>query len=98
MNVGLSIHRNAVRSPKSPAIFGSAQLTYAQLDRRSNQIAHYLNTFLTKGDRIALFVANRPEVVEVMGGIAKAGGIYVGLNFRLGSLELQQIFENSEPS
>jgi len=98
MNVGLSIHRNAVRSPKSPAVFGSAQLTYAQLDRRSNQIAHYLNTFLTKGDRIALFVANRSEVVEVMGGIAKAGCIYVGLNFRLGSVELQQIFENSEPS
>ena len=98
MTVGLSIVRNAVRSPDSTAIFGSSNLTYGQLNRRTNKIAHYLNSTLKKGDRVALFVANRPEVVEVVGGVAKSGCIYVGLNFRLGNSELHQIFDNSEPS
>ena len=98
MTVGLSIVRNAVRSPDSTAIFGSSNLTYGQLNRRTNKIAHYLNSSLKKGDRVALLVANRPEVVEVVGGVAKSGCIYVGLNFRLGNSELHQIFDNSEPS
>ena len=90
MTVGLSILRNAVRDPESTAIFGSAELTYGQLDKRTNKIAHYLKSTLKKGDRVALFVANRPEVVEVIGGVAKSGCVYVGLNFRLGDLELQR--------
>ena len=99
MSVGLAIHRNAVRDPDSVAIFGNVELNYEQLDKKSNQIAHRLLAMgLSKGDRVALFVANRPEVVEVMGGIAKAGLVYVGLNFRLGSRELKQIFENSQSS
>ena len=70
MTIGLSILRNAVRSPDSTAIFGSSNLTYGQLNIRTNKIAHYLNSTLKKGDRVALFVANRPEVVEVVGGVA----------------------------
>ena len=99
MNVGLAIRRNAVRAPESPAIFGDTQLNYQQLDERSNQVAHWLSSKgLTKGDRVALFVANRHEVIEIMGGIAKCGLVYVGLNFRLGITELEQIFENAQPS
>ena len=67
MNVGLSIHRNAVRTPKAPAIFGSGAKNYEELDVKSNQIAHFLERYgLKKGDRVALLVANRQEVVEVM--------------------------------
>ena len=33
----------------------------------------------------------------MLGGIAKAGLVYVGLNFRLGPSELEQVFENAEP-
>ena len=43
-------------------------------------------------------MANRGEVVEVLGGVAKAGLVYVGLNFRLGPVELEQIFDNAEPA
>ena len=48
MTVGLSILRNAVRDPESTAIFGSAELTYGQLDKRTNKIAHYLKSTLKK--------------------------------------------------
>ena len=42
-------------------------------------------------------MANRPEVVEVMGGVTKVGAVYVGLNFRLGPVELDQVMDNARP-
>ena len=99
MNVGLAITRNAVRHPDDPAVFGALPHSNASLDERTNRIAnHLLGLGLQKGDRVAFLVANRPEVVEVMGGVAKAGLVYVGLNFRLGPVELEQVFGNAEPS
>ena len=99
MNVGLAFERNAVRHPMDPAIFGSGACTNAQLNARTNRIANQLlERGLTKGERVAFLVANRSEVVEILGGTAKAGLIYVGLNFRLGPVELEQVFENAQPS
>jgi fatty-acyl-CoA synthase len=100
VSVGLAITRNAVRWPDDPAVFGDRQLTHRELDRKTNQIAHVLlDRFeLKRGDRVAFLVANRAEVVEVLGGVAKAGLVYVGLNFRLGPVELEQVFENAAPS
>lgn len=100
MNVGLAITRNAIRHPDSVALFGDGDVTYRQLDERTNQIANALlsRADVGRGDRVAFMVANRPEVVEAIGGIAKAGLVYVGLNFRLGPVELEQVFENAQPS
>ena len=99
MNVGLAITRNAVRWPGDPAVFGDVPLTNRELDQRSNRIGRaLLDRFeLERGDRVAFLVANRPEVVEVLGGVAKAGLVYVGLNFRLGPIELEQVMENAQP-
>ncbi|WP_419918189.1 class I adenylate-forming enzyme family protein [Candidatus Poriferisocius sp.] len=99
MNVGLAFARNGARHPREVALFGDRELTNRQLDERTNRIANALLGAhrLGRGDRVALMVANRPEVVEVMGGITKAGGCYVGLNFRLGPVELEQVFDNADP-
>lgn len=99
MNVGLAFERNAVRYPDANAVFGERVLTHAELNERTNRIANLLLARgLTTGDRVAFMVANRVEVVEVLGGITKAGLVYVGLNFRLGPVELRQVFENAEPA
>lgn len=99
MNVGLAIARNAVRHPSDTAVFGDRPQTNHELHLRSNQIANALiGRGLQSGDRVAFLVANRSEVVEVLGGVAKAGLVYVGLNFRLGESELMQVFDNAEPS
>jgi acyl-CoA synthetase (AMP-forming)/AMP-acid ligase II len=99
MNVGLAFERNAMRHPNELAIFGDDACTNAELNARTNRIAnHLLDQGLTKGDRVALLVANRAEVVEILGGVVKAGLVYVGLNFRLGSVELEQVFDNAQPS
>ncbi|MGI9623937.1 MAG: class I adenylate-forming enzyme family protein [Acidimicrobiales bacterium] len=98
MNVGLAFVRNAVRHPEQQAVFGETSLTNAELDERTNRIADLLgDRGMAKGDRIAFLVANRPEVVEVLGGITKAGLVYVGLNFRLGPVELEQVLDNARP-
>jgi len=99
MNVGLAITRNAIRHPTDVAVFGEQAITNRELDERTNRIGNFLTgQGLQRGDRVAFFVANRPEVVEVLGGIAKAGLVYVGLNFRLGATELTQVFDNAEPA
>ena len=103
MNVGLAFRRNAARYPRATALFdvGSERrdVTWAELEARTNRIANALAGPLgiSPGDRVALLVANRPEVVEVLGGITKAGAVYVGLNFRLGPAELDQILDNARP-
>ena len=103
MNVGSVFQRNAVRWPSATALFNVGaerrDMTWAELDERTNRLANALLERLgvTKGERVALLVANRPEVLEVMGGITKAGAVYVGLNFRLGPTELNQIVHNAEP-
>ena len=103
MNVGLSFGRNARRYPAGTALFDVGpqrrDVTWAELDERTNRLANTLRDRLgiEPGDRVALLVANRPEVVEVLGGVSKAGAVYVGLNFRLGPTELDQIIENARP-
>ena len=70
-----------------------------QLDERTNRLANVLleRYGIGRGDRVALLVPNRLEVLEVLGGCAKAGAVYCGLNFRLGEEEYEAIFENAEP-
>lgn len=103
MNVGISFRRNAVRWPHAAALFNVGaprrDVTWSELEERTNRLANALRSRLgvEKGERVALLVANRPEVVEVMGGVTKAGAVYVGLNFRLGPTELDQIVENASP-
>ena len=98
MNIGLAVHRNAIRNPNSEALFGDEPLSYEELDKKSNQIAHYLLSLgYEKGDRVAVLLPNRSEIIELIAGISKAALVYVGLNFRLGMSELEQIFDNCDP-
>ncbi len=100
MNLGVAITTSARRDPGATAVFaGERELSYAELDDRTNRLANVLlDRFgLQRGDRVALLVHNRPAVVEVLGGCAKAGVTYCGLNFRLGEPEYDSIFENARP-
>lgn len=100
MNVGLAFARTALLHPCAIAAFDSrGDLTYHEVDSRSNQFANLAREEfgLDRGDRVALFLPNQREVVEVLVGCAKAGLVYVGLNFRLDDNELRLILENSNP-
>jgi len=100
MNIGLAVARIAARAPNSLALFdGPRTMDYRALDERSNRLAHALRGHFDvgAGERVALLVHNRMEVVEVLAGCAKAGAVYVGLNFRMTEPELQSVFDNAQP-
>ena len=98
MHIGLAVHRNAKRDPEAMAVFGEKPQTYGDLEGRSNQIANLLKSYdWGKGERVAVLLPNRPEILELITAISKASLVYVGLNFRLARSEMMQIFENCEP-
>ena len=100
MNLGICIARNARENPSGTAVFeGDRALTHAALDDRTSRLANALKERLgvERGDRVVLLVHNRTEVVEVLGGCAKAGAVYVGLNFRLKEPEYHDVLDNADP-
>jgi fatty-acyl-CoA synthase len=91
---------NARRFPNKVALrFGDQTLTYEQLERRSNQLAHALAAAgVSPGDRVALLAFNCLEYAIVTQGVAKACAVLVPLNFRLMGAELRTVLQDSEPA
>ena len=70
------------RTPKAIAVaFAGEQLTYWQLNRRANQVAHHLRRFGVGPEiPVGLFMERSLEMVIGILGIVKAGGVYVPLD------------------
>ncbi|RMF01845.1 MAG: alpha/beta fold hydrolase [Chloroflexi bacterium] len=68
--------------PKRAAtIFYGAKLTYRQLNRQANQLAHALHGLgVTPGDRVMLVLPNVPQLVLAYYGVLKVGGVVVLAN------------------
>ncbi|HEX7243841.1 MAG TPA: amino acid adenylation domain-containing protein, partial [Longimicrobiaceae bacterium] len=72
----------AARTPGAAAVaFGSDELTYAELDRRANRVAHALRRRgVGPETRVALLMEPSIEVIVALLGVLKAGGAYVPLD------------------
>ncbi len=70
------------RTPDAVAVSHADQtLTYAQLNARANQLAHYLrNCGVGPGVTVALCLERSPDLLVGLLGIVKAGGAYVPLD------------------
>ena len=90
---------NAVRYPHKPAlIMHGIELTYAALNRLSNQLAHALiGQGVQVGDRVALLAFNRLDYAVVTQAVAKCGALLVPMNFRFGPEEIQHVLSDAEP-
>ena len=72
-------------------------LTFAQLDERSNRIAHHLaSAGITTGDHVGIYANNSHEWVETMLGCFKIRAIPINVNFRYVADELAYIFDNAD--
>ena len=86
------------RFPESIAVVGrNGTLTYAELDRRANQIAHALRSAgVQKGDMVALFLERGPGMVCALLGVLKSGAAFVALDPRTPKEALARIFASVE--
>jgi amino acid adenylation domain-containing protein len=89
----------AERIPNAVAITCEKQsLTYAQLNVRANQVAHWLQKHGVRPDRlVALCLERSLDSVIALLGILKAGGAYVPLDPAFPKSRVAQILEDSQP-
>ena len=98
MHYGTFVSRHATRFPARVALVDDDHsLTYAELDDRTDRLAHAFHDLgLAFGDRVALMTDNRLECVEVMVAAAKAGLVFVPLDFRLDDAAALHLLRHSQ--
>ncbi|MFK8007118.1 MAG: amino acid adenylation domain-containing protein, partial [Saprospiraceae bacterium] len=92
------IENQVERTPEKVAIeFKSQQLNYAQLNKRVNQLAHFLiSKNIQKGEFVGMFVERSLDMVIGLLAIMKVGGIYVPLDPSNPKDRLQVIIEDAQ--
>jgi len=81
---------------KTALIFGDRRITYGELDRLSNRLAHALiGLGVERGDRVGIFLDNSPESVIALFGILKAGAVFIMLCAGLKTGKLDYIMNQS---
>jgi long-chain acyl-CoA synthetase len=102
MNLANLLARTAKIHPEAPAIFHGTRLVcnYRELAQRVACIAGALrNTLqLAPGDRVALFMTNNTEYLEVLYGIWYAGLTAVPINAKLHAREAEFILQDAGAS
>ncbi|HEX9976307.1 MAG TPA: AMP-binding protein, partial [Dehalococcoidales bacterium] len=87
----------AICPDKDAIIFEGKRLTFAQLNERVNRLANALLALgIQKGDRVAMIQVNTNQCIEAYFAAARAGGIYVPLNFRARGNELTYMLNTAE--
>ncbi len=94
------IGEQAARTPQAiAAVCEGKQLTYAQLETASNQLANFLRKRgVGTGDRIAICLNRSLEMLIGVVGILKAGAAYVPLDPEFPAERIAAVFEDARPS
>lgn len=98
MNLGQQLKMNAAKYPHTIALKDrQREYTYPETNGRVNQLAHSLLSLgLQKGDKVAVFMENSIEIIEIFLATAKTGIVIVPINFRLLGKEVEYIVNNSD--
>lgn len=96
-NIGSWTALRARRDPgRTALVCGAERVDYAELERRVGRTAGAIREAgVGPGRRIATALKNRVEFVELLFGTARAGAIFVPLNFRLASEEIAYALADS---
>jgi amino acid adenylation domain-containing protein len=94
------VSRQAEKRPDAVAVVGGGRtVTYAELERRSNQLARVLRgSGCRRGDRVALLMHKSPEAIVGLLGIYKADAVYVPLDPSNPPSRLARILDSAEPA
>ena len=91
------IERQCDQNPERTAVrFNADELTYGELERRSNQLAHYLRKRgVQRGKLVGICIHRSLEMVVGLLGILKAGGAYVPLDADYPEERIRYMMEQS---
>ena len=89
--------QQAARTPHSIALISETrELTYGELNRRANQLAHHLRALGVGPEvRVGLCVERSVEMVTALLAVLKAGGVYVPLDPSYPSERLKYMLEDA---
>ncbi|MEA5516374.1 non-ribosomal peptide synthetase [Nodularia sp. UHCC 0506] len=83
---------------KIAVVFEDQQMTYAELNAKANQLAHYLQELGVRPDvLVGLFVERSLELIVGLLAILKAGGAYLPLDPTLPKPALAVRLQNAQP-
>ncbi|MBO9830638.1 amino acid adenylation domain-containing protein [Xanthomonas sp. A2111] len=87
------------RTPDALAVIhGSRHLTYAQLNRRANRVAHALiHAGIGSEQMVALSLQRSPELVVALLGILKAGAVYLPIDPSYPAARIAATLEDARP-
>ena len=75
---------------------GDVRLTYGELDRRINRLAHLLaDRGVGHGDRVSVLLRNRPEIFVAWNAIGRLGAIPVPISYRFTAPEIRYVVGDS---
>jgi long-chain acyl-CoA synthetase len=98
MNLAEGLRINSWRFPnKAAAVFEDRRVSYAELNKRANQLAHaILKRGFHRQSKFSIIMYNNIEFLEIYHGLTRAAMISVPVNFRLVPAELEYIINNSD--
>lgn len=78
-------------------VSGERRLTYAEVEERSNRLAHWLgNRGIGPGDHVALMLSNGLEYLESMIAAFKIRAVPVNVNYRYVADELRYLLDDAD--
>lgn len=82
---------------KAAIIDGEKTLTWREIDRSSNQVAHGLKALgIGQGDSVAILMSNCVEYAEILFGVFKSGAIVVPLNLAVNEDGLETMLKDAD--
>jgi fatty-acyl-CoA synthase len=99
MNIAWWVKRWSELTPeKTAVIFESERISYQALHQRVQRTCLWLEScHVQKGDRVAVFLDNCPEFIELYLACAWLGAVFVPINYRLAPPELSYTLANADP-
>ncbi len=92
--------QQAERTPAAVAVvFGEQRITYAELNQRANQLAHYLkDSGVGPETRVGILLERSVEMPVALLAVLKAGGAYVAFDPSYPAERLRYMLEDSDVS
>lgn len=94
------LRTHATQTPDAPCLtFGADTLSFAEMDARASRVANALvASNIQPGARVAIIARNAPAHFELFFGCAKAGAIFLPINWRLSAREIAGVLADGAPS